>query len=167
MDCVDAWFANEILPHEADLMSYLARVWPNRTEIPDLRQEVYVRIYERVARGFPRTPRAFMFVTARNLVTDRLRRERIVSIDYTQNVELLDGLVDEISPEQSTSARQELRRMAKALDDLSDNCRSVIWLRRVEGLSQRETAQRLGMHEGAVEGYVSRGLRALAQATNE
>jgi hypothetical protein len=35
MDCVDAWFANEILPHEADLMSYLARVWPNRTEIPD------------------------------------------------------------------------------------------------------------------------------------
>jgi len=40
----------------------------------------------------------------------------------------------------------------------------VIWLRRVEGLSQREASEKLGMKEGALEGYVSRGVRALAKA---
>ncbi len=167
MNPVDAWFAAEILPHEAALLHYLRRVWPNRAEIADLCQDVYIRIYERAARELPETPRAFLFVIARNLVTDRLRRERIVSIDYTQNVDALNVLVDEISPEQRTSARQELRRLSEALDGLSDSCRAVIWLRRVEGLSQRETAERLGMNEGAVEGHVSRGVRVLARALFE
>jgi RNA polymerase sigma-70 factor (ECF subfamily) len=96
-------------------------------------------------------------------LTDRVRRERIVSIDYTQDVEYLNVLVDEVSPERRLSARQELRRLSEALDKLSDNCRSVIWLRRVEGLSQRDTAERLEMTEGALEGYLSRGMRTLAK----
>jgi len=32
------------------------------------------------------------------------------------------------------------------------------------GLSHREAAQRLGMNEGALEGYLSRGMRTLAKA---
>jgi RNA polymerase sigma-70 factor (ECF subfamily) len=39
-----------------------------------------------------------------------------------------------------------------------------VWLRRVEGLSQRETAQRLGLLEGAVESQLARGVRVLALA---
>jgi RNA polymerase sigma factor (sigma-70 family) len=160
---LDHWFATEILPHEAALERYLNRVWANRADVPDLRQEVYVRVYESAARGLPSMPRAFLFATARNLMTDRLRRERIVSIDYTQDVEALNVLIDEVSPEQKLSARQELRRLSDALDGLSDACRSVIWLRRVEGLSQREAAERLGLSEGALEGHLSRGVRALAK----
>jgi RNA polymerase sigma-70 factor (ECF subfamily) len=57
-----------------------------------------------------------------------------------------------------------LRRLGDALDGLSDNCRAVIWLRRVEGLTQREAAERLGMREGTLESHLSRGLRALATA---
>ncbi len=49
-----------------------------------------------------------------------------------------------------------------------DACRkwlgSVIWLRRVEGLSQRETAERLGIQEGAVESHMGGGLRIMADA---
>jgi len=41
---LDQWFANEILPHEAALTRYLKRVCPNSADVPDLRQEVYVRI---------------------------------------------------------------------------------------------------------------------------
>jgi hypothetical protein len=32
--------------HEAALVRYLTRVWPSRSEIHDLRQEAYVRVYE-------------------------------------------------------------------------------------------------------------------------
>lgn len=163
-DELDRWFAAEILPHEAALTRYLRRVWLKVDEVPDLRQDIYVRIYESAARERPTLPKAFLFATARNLMADRIRRGRIVSIDYSQDMDSLNVLIDEISPEQRLSARQELWRLSKALDGLSDRCREVIWLRRVEGLSQREAAQRLGMPEGTLESHLSRGVRALARA---
>jgi len=160
---LDQWFAEEILPHEAVLTRYLARVWGKPADIGDLRQDIYVRVYAGAAQQRPHNPKAFLFATARNLMTDRLRRGRIVSIDFTQDLESLDVLIDQVSPEQRLSARQELRRLSDALDALPNNCRDVIWLRRVEGLSQQETARRLGMKEGTVESHLSRGVRALAK----
>ena len=59
---------------------------------------------------------------------------------------------------------EQLRDLARAFDSLSEKCRNVVWLRRVEGLSQRETAQRLELHEGAVESQLARGLSVLALA---
>lgn len=121
---LDLWFAQEILPHEAALTRYLRRVWPNTAEVSDLRQDTYVRIYESAARDRPNLPKAFLFATARNLMADRVRRSRIVSIGYTQDLDSLNALVDEISPEHRLSARQELRRLSEALDGLSDSCRN-------------------------------------------
>jgi RNA polymerase sigma-70 factor (ECF subfamily) len=161
---LDQWFAAEILPHEAALTRYLIRIWPNAADVADLRQDIYVRIYHSAAQERPHSPKSFLFATTRNLIADRLRRGRVVSIDFTQDLEVLDVLIDEVSPEQRLSARQELRRLSDALDALPSKCRDVIWLRRVEGLSQAETAQRLGMKEGTVESHLSRGVRALAKA---
>jgi RNA polymerase sigma factor (sigma-70 family) len=164
MTPLDRWFAAEILPLEGALVRYLYRIWPNSAEVPDLRQDIYIRVYESARRCFPNSPRAYLFKTARNLMADRVRRGRIVSIDSTQDFEVLNVLVDEISPERRLVARQELQCLAQALDSLSDKCRNVVWLRRVEGLSQQETARRLGMREGAVESQLARGLRVLALA---
>lgn len=145
-------------------MRYLARVWPDRIELADIRQEVYVRVFESARRQLPATPRAFLFATARNLLVDRVRHKRVIAIDTTQDFEVLNVLIDEISPERELNALQELRRLATAFDQLSDRCRDVVWLRRVEGVSQRDAAQRLGLQEGAVESQLSRGVRYLAQA---
>jgi RNA polymerase sigma factor (sigma-70 family) len=161
---LDAWFAAQILAHEAALTRYLRRIWRNKAEVDDLRQEIYIRVYESAARELPASPKSFLFAAARHLITDRVRRERIVSIDYTQDLESLNVLVDEISPEQLLSARQELKRLSVALDQLPDDCRQVIWMRRVEGLSQKEVVERLGMLEGTLESHVCRGLRALMKA---
>lgn len=79
-------------------------------------------------RPAPGRPRAFLFTTARNLIFDRLRRERIVSIDYTQDIDFLNVLTDEVSPERRLSAREEMMCLSAALDGLSDACRTVIWL---------------------------------------
>src|SRR3546814_7246818 len=40
MDDLDQWFAEQILPYEGALTAYLRRVWPDPSEIADLRQEV-------------------------------------------------------------------------------------------------------------------------------
>ena len=164
LEGLDHWFATEVLPHEGVLHRYLLRVWRNPAEVADLVQEVYVRVYERAREQRPQQPKAFLFATARNLMTDHLRRSRVVSIDSVQEVEEIDALVDEISPERQFSARQDLRRLAQAFDALSDKTRDVIWFRRVEGLSQRETADRMGLKEEAIESQLARGIRTLARA---
>ncbi|HXS03413.1 MAG TPA: sigma factor, partial [Rhodanobacter sp.] len=79
-DSLNAWFCREILVHEGALMRYLLRCWFRREEIHDLRQEIYVRVYEAAAKARPAMPKSFMFTTARHLMTDRLRRARVVSI---------------------------------------------------------------------------------------
>ena len=70
----DDWFAREVLVHERALVGYLQRCWPHRDELHDLRQEVYVRVYEAAGKALPSQPRAFLFATARHLLTDRIRR---------------------------------------------------------------------------------------------
>jgi len=159
---LDDWFANEILVHEGALMRYLQRCWYQRDEIPDLRQDIYVRVYEAAAKARPAMPKSFMFTVARHLMTDRLRRARVVSIDAVGDIDALNVLIDDISPERRLGARQELQRLAEALDRLPPRCRQVMWLRRVEDLSQKAVAAHMGISEKTVEKQVAKGMRLMA-----
>jgi len=161
---LENWFVHEILPHQAALTRYLKRVCKSPDEVLDLRQEAYIRVCESARKEQPRTPRTFLFTTARNLVIDKVRRERVVSIHYTQDGPSLDLSVDELTPERRLLARQELQQLTRAFDALPAKTRSVIWLRRIAGLSQREAAASLGIDESALEGRMSRGMRSLARA---
>lgn len=160
---LDSWFKREILAHEAGLVRYLMRVWPNKHEVPDLRQEAYARVYQAARKERPTSPRAFLFSTAHHLMADRLRHERIVSIEAVGDIEELHVLRDEISTEQRVSAREELKRLARAMDRLPPKCREVMWLRRVEGLTQKEAAEAMGVSVKAIEQHVSKGGRLLAE----
>jgi RNA polymerase sigma factor (sigma-70 family) len=162
-ESLDGWFKREILAHDAMLLRYLLRAWRKKDEVHDLRQETYARVYEAALTSRPRSARSFLFTTAHHLMADRLRRERVVSIEAVADIDALNLSVDEISAEQHVSARQELKLLARALDQLPPRCRKVMWLRRVEGLSQREVAERLGVSVKAVEQQVSKGSRLLAE----
>lgn len=165
---LDEWFAAEVLPHEAALMRFLARRWRDAAELCDLRQEVYVRVYEAAQTSRPHQPRAFLFATARNLMSDRVRRGRIVSFEAVADFESSNVLTDDDhGPEQQESARQELLRLTSALLRLPPRCREVIWLRRVKGLSQKEVAAAMEIAEGTVEKQVAKGMRLLAKLLSE
>ena len=103
---IDNWFAHEVLPHEAALMRYLARVWTDRSEIEDIRHDAYVRILESAHRLRPTAPKSLLFSIARNLMVDRIRRNRGVSIDLLEDLDALNILVDEITPERRVSINQ-------------------------------------------------------------
>src|SRR3546814_19476602 len=87
MDDLDQWFAEQILPYEGALTAYLRRVWPDPSEIADLRQEVYVRVYQGAGKQRPPVARFFLFTVARNLLIDRLRKSRVVPIDLMRSEE--------------------------------------------------------------------------------
>ena len=162
-ESLETWFKREILPQEAAFLRYLFRVWPKRDEITDLRQEVYARVFESARTSRPQMPRAFLFATARNLMADRVRRARVVSIEAVGDIDELNVLVEDITPEHQAIARQELKRLAWAFDRLPPKCREVIWLRRVQEMSQKEVAKHLRVRETTIEKHVSRAVRLLAQ----
>ena len=161
-DALDRWFLEHVLVSEDALTRDLLRHWAARDEVPDLRQELYVRVYEAAARAVPAQPKSFLFASARHLMTDRLRRSRVVSIEPMGDFEPSHVLVDDVSPERWCGGRQGLMRLAEAFDRLPDRCREVVWLRRVEDLSQKDVAMRLGISEKTVEKHIAKGMRLLA-----
>jgi RNA polymerase sigma factor (sigma-70 family) len=161
---LDNWFVGNVLPLEASLMRFLRRNWREESDMLDLRQDIYVRIYESAARGLPELVKPFVFATARNLLIDRARHAKIVLIETIADLDTLELWVDELSPERHASGRMELRQLQQALEHLPPRCRLVVELRKIEGLSQREVAARLGITEDTVERQVANGMRALADA---
>lgn len=161
-EAADNWFAAEVLPLEAALDRYLRRVWRDPSEVEDLRQEVYVRVYEAASSRIPPAAGPFVFAVARNLMIDKMRRSQIVSIDHMADLERLNVLSDDIPADRVMSGRQELARLHQAMQALPPKCREVFRLRKIEGLSQREAAERLGIAQGTVEKQVANAMRALA-----
>lgn len=161
-DSLEDWFVREILSHEAALTRYVRRAWPQPDDVSDICHEAYLRVFEAASALRPRSPRSFLFTTARHLMADRARRGRVVSMDLVEDLDALNVLVDEVSPERRLSARQQLQHLSAAFNGLPPKCREVVWLQRVEGLSQREIGSRLGIEVATVQKHALRGIRQLA-----
>jgi RNA polymerase sigma-70 factor (ECF subfamily) len=159
---VEAWFVREVLPLETTLMQFLSHNWRNEADIADIRQDVYEQVCEAAQVRLPENTRAFVFRTARNLIIDRFRHEQVVSIETVPDLEAFEIAADLPSPERSAVARSELRRVEAAVDSLPPRCREAVVLGRIEGLSAREIAVRMGVSEQAVSKHLKRGIRALA-----
>lgn len=162
---LDDWFMREVIPAEGALMRYLRHNWRDTAELADLRQDVYARVYDAARARIPEHATAFVLATARNLLIDRARRNQVVSIEAY--AELSDLAIDELSPDRHADGRAELRRFVDALEALPPRCKEVVVLRKVEGLSQREVATRMGIAEDTVEKQIAKGMRALAEALLE
>jgi RNA polymerase sigma factor (sigma-70 family) len=159
---LEAWFVEEVLPLEAALMQFLRRSGRNAHEIADLRQEVYLRVCEAAKKQLPRPVRPFLFTVARNLLIDQMRRGQVIPIDAVSELESLNIASDVPGPDRTAMARSDLRRLRAALDELPPRCREVLILRRIEGLSRRQIAQRMGITDKTVSQYLTSGVRALA-----
>ena len=161
---VDRWFMEEVLPLEAILLAYLRKNWRNVSEVADLRQEVYARVYRSADRELPQNTKAFLMMTARNLMIDRARRAQVVSIDAVADLESIPSIDDAPSIEEIVSSRQELRVLNAALEQLPPRCREIVRMRKIEGKSQRQVALDLNLSEGTVEKQVAKGISRLADA---
>jgi RNA polymerase sigma factor (sigma-70 family) len=161
---VRRWFVREVLPLEAALTQFLRRLRRNKDDVDDLCQDVYVRVCEAALKEIPRSAKSFVFTVARNLVLDEMRREHIVPIDAASDLELLGIAAETPAPDQSVIAREELRLLQAALDDLPPRCREAVVMRKIEDLSRREIAARMNIAEKTVSRHITEGICALADA---
>jgi RNA polymerase sigma factor (sigma-70 family) len=161
---LDLWFTQDVLPLEAALMQFLSRHWHNKNELADLRQEVYVRLLAGAQKKIPDHTGQLVFTVARNLLIDRVRRAQIVPIEAGADLEALEIAIDEPGPERAAIARDELRRLQAALDRLPPRCREAFVLGRIEGLTGRQIAARMGIGVATVSEHLANGLCALADS---
>lgn len=162
MDDLEDWFVREVLPLEAVLIQYLSRGARSRADVEDLRQDLYEKVCAAARENPPNSTRSFVFTIARNLLIDRVRHEQVVPFDSVENLEELNVAIDEPAADRVVIARQELRRLRSALDKLPQRQRDVIVMRKINGLSVQEIAQRAGAAERTVRMHLADGVRALA-----
>lgn len=156
-----AWVAGQILPHEREVRGWLRRSGASDADIDDLVQEAYCRLAALSSVAHIGNGRAYFFQTVRNIAVERMRRARVVRIDHVTEIDALNVIDGEPSPERVAAGRSELRRVSDAIEELPERCRTIFKLRRIYGLPQREIARRLGVTENVVEMQTARGLRLL------
>lgn len=147
----------------APLRRYLARLLGNTAEAQDIAHDAYLRVYPSVERRTAERPEALLYVTARRLAINRLKRRALSPIG-TEPAAADATASAEPSVEQQVMARQELELLRQAIAELPSGCRQVLLLRKVELLSHREIADRLGIAVSTVEKQHARALRLLREA---
>lgn len=160
-ETLNAWFCREVLPLERALTAFIRRNWRVADDVTDLRQEIYERVLVGARESLPGNPTQYIYTSARNHLINSAKRARIVSFDLVADLETVDRDIDFFAAERELSAREELRRAQEGLARLSPRCREVVRLRKFEGLSTREAAERLGVGTEAIERQLAMGMRAL------
>ena len=147
----------------APLRRYLARLLGNAAEAQDVAHDAYLRVYPTANTPPAERPEALLYVTARRLAINRLKRRSISPIARdTVNAETAASATPGVV--QLVMARQELALLERAIAQLPEGCRTVLLLRKVELLSHREIADRLGIAVSTVEKQHARALRLLRAA---
>jgi len=117
--------------------------------------------------------RHWLFTTAARKVSDRLRRQRALKRDAGSALRVgSSAKVDESrllavygrfsSPSHRIAVEDEVARVEKALDRLTDEQREVVLMAHVAELSRAEIAERLGKKEVAVRSILHRALARVA-----
>lgn len=135
-------------------------------EALDLTQETFLGAFAALKRYDPERPfRHWVARIALNKCRDWSRRQTVRSFFHkARPIEhAFDLASDAPSPATEASDRAELARVAGAMTKLPQKLREVLVLRAVEGLSQTETADALGVTEKTVETRLYRARRQLAE----
>jgi len=162
-----AWVAAQVLPHEPGVRRWLARSKVAPAEIDDLVQYAYCKFAELPTVEAIADPAAYFFEIVRRALLSNIRRARIVSMETVAEIDALNVYAEDPSPERVVAARRELDEVLRLIGRLPDRCRRVFEMRKIQGLSQREIASRLGITETIVENEVVKGLRFISGALRE
>jgi RNA polymerase sigma factor (sigma-70 family) len=151
------WLGRHVLPHEPALRTWLSHRRLGGLDVDDVIQETYTRLIAADSVHHVLDAKSYTFQIAASVVIDHLRRMKVVSISSVPDLDYLEVVSDDPSPERQVIDRDELHRLAQTIAGLPAKVREVFTLRRVYGLSQREVAEKMGISESTVEKHMSRG----------
>ena len=128
-------------------------------EIEDIVQETYLRVCQFEAKKEIKSPRSFMFKTARNLALDYVKRAETRLVDSLEDKELSISQMRTDSTLDQVCSDEEFSRFCDGVRYLPVQCRRAFVLKKVYGYSQREIAKVMRISERTVEKHIANGIK--------
>ncbi len=161
----DKWLNDLVAETRIGLSRYLARLCSSPDDVQDVMQEAYLQVFCALRQSGPdgHVPAALLYTTARNIAFSRHRHQKVVTAAVPTVTAGEQLRREQASIEQQVDRGQQIRLLLQSVNGLPPKCRDVFVLRMIEGLSQREIADRLGIAVSTVEKHLARGLQQCRQ----
>lgn len=159
-----AFVAGLVASHGVKLRRFLLVRARNAADVPDIVQEVYLRMLRVPNIESIRSPEAYLFTVAQHVFQQHALKQSAApqSIELTQMLNSAQAVPD-VDPVLDLDAQQCLERLQGALDQLSPKLRGTFLLHRRDGLSFDEIGARLGISRPMVKKYLMQALIQLRQ----
>lgn len=150
------------IAERGQLMRFLTRRTGCAATAEDLLQEAWIRLSRLPATDVIDSPSAYLRRMANNLAIDHARASERRPLDAMEVEELL-SLADEApDTERAVSDAQQLQHLLAIVAELPERRRELFIAARVEGVAQRELAERFGISLRTVELELHRALNHCA-----
>ena len=146
--------------HRHKLVRFLAIRLGSDAEAEEAAQEAFLRLLNLRALKDAENLKALLYLTSRNIAIDRVRRRKLQAA-WERDTQ--DEGLDEVTPEQIVSDRQQLDFLYRLLDELPPKCREAFVGFKLQGLGYDVVASQMGLTESMVRKYVLRAVAYCAQ----
>lgn len=155
-------FEELISPYTNALLNYIFRYIKNRDDAEDILQETYLKVYKSIKTFEGNSSfKTWLYRIATNMSIDYLRKnKRTESVSLNQTAD--DGEYElqipdsTYSPEEQAKKNAALSALKEAMENMSDEHRTIITLRDIEGFSYDEIADVTKTTVGTVKSRISR-----------
>ncbi len=147
------------LDRKGALERFVGRFLHNADDAADVAQEAFLRVYAAEVGGQTPASEALLYSVARNLALSELRRRTSRATDSMADLDDL-GLADQApNPEAKLQQRQMVRAVEAAMNEMPPRCLEAFRLRKLDGLSQADIADRMGISPKTVERHITQALQ--------
>jgi RNA polymerase sigma-70 factor (ECF subfamily) len=158
--------------HQSRMLNLIYRFIGNRTQARDLAQEVFIRVWQAAPRYKPQAKfTTWIYRLAANLCLNELKASGRKKLLFSQSPAEESRIPDEqgnVSPsaEDLLLAEERSRQISLALQNLPENQRMALILKRYDNLSYHEIAKIMECSVSAVESLLVRAKRNLQEKLN-
>jgi RNA polymerase sigma-70 factor (ECF subfamily) len=167
----DIAFREVIDRYQSKVFSIIFGILRNRNDAEDIAQQVFVKIYFSIGNfDFRSSLLTWIYKITVNECYDYLRKKRVRKLVYesdfsaedAQRMETSEPAVDPAAPVDRQLAQHDL--VVKLLSKVSEEDRSLILLKEVEGHSVEELAEMTGLNENTIKVKLFRTRQKLLKA---
>ena len=160
-----AMVAALVVSHGAQLRRFLLTRVRDRADVPDLVQEVFLRMLRIPNHEAIRSPEAYLFTVASHVLHQHTLRQSTApkSVDIAEIFSELQ-LTSTDDPARALATDQRMQILFKAMKELPPKISTTLWLHRFAGQSLEEIAEHLGVSRPSAKLYLARALRYVKDA---
>lgn len=157
-------FEELIYQYEKKVYNVALRVFKNPEDAKDISQDVFIKIYKNLDKFDNKSSfSTWLYRITTNTCIDELRKRKgkeTVSID--NDIEDDEGKFkrefadNEPTPEEKVISKEGESEIIKSMNTLSDEHRTIIVMRDIQGLSYTEISEIIGVSIGTVKSRISR-----------